>query len=145
MNRPTRFFVPFISAACAILLAYPLSTSLNAVVGHRVQTILSYVVATLLVSVICWLVASAAGRILAPVSAARLWGGAVIVAASAFTIQAVISYLLGPVQLDTPVVGLRGIFFAEWEFLRFIVNVAIPTAVVAALTYVYDGIRGQAR
>ena len=38
------------------------------------------------------------------------------------------SILLGPFGLDVAGLRIRGIFFAEWEFVRFMTEVALPVA-----------------
>ena len=117
----------FVSSQILLQVQYP--WSLYAAYNFSKDvTIASY----LLVSVILALVAATSTVVFLRVIKGSILASALLCGAAAFLAAALMALLMGPGGIDVPGLRLNGIFFSEFEFLRFIFFVAAPVSLIAA-------------
>jgi hypothetical protein len=92
----------------------------------------SYVLLAVIMTVVCLWLAPLVDRLFKQETRV---GSALLTGLFSFMCLCVIAVLFGPVGLDIPGAGVRGIFFSEWEFLKFILYDALPMSVVGALLH----------
>jgi hypothetical protein len=122
------------SSACGILLAtYPWRIYYGNFHFGLLKTAVSYALVAVLMSI--------AGALLAPWIVHRVWGSnrglvvATLVAAATFLLLLLMTGVFsGPgLFLDIPGTRIRGIFFAEWEFVIFLLYAALPFSIASGL------------
>jgi hypothetical protein len=122
------------AAACGILLlVYPWRIYYGNFHAGLFKTASSYVVVAALMS--------CAGALLAPWAVHRIAGGirgpvvAILVAGTTFLLLLLLTGLFsGPgLFLNIPGTRVQGIFFAEWNFVTFLMYVALPFSVASGV------------
>lgn len=135
------YFLPIAYFAASVLLlvvSYPLSTYLAFSFPISI-TLGSYLLLAFIVTVVGGYGVPRVVRLTVEGAASHSrWVGAVMTGLITFIILVVLSYLFGPMRGGIPSTRVRGIFFAEWKFVYFIVYDATVLAVLSALAYLYD-------
>ena len=127
-----------VACSIAILVKYPWSTYYGNFHFRSWPTFVSYVavaaVVGLLAAVVTWILFHR------PIELLLLQ--TVKCGFSMFAVIAILSHLFGTdAGLDVPGTQIRGVFFAEWNFLNFIFCVGAPTSVFTALMFAWAGRR----
>jgi hypothetical protein len=136
---PTAFFA---SSLLLLVVSYPFSTHLQHSSFGAAETLTSYFILGIIVTAIGAYVSPIAVKLMLRRTASRSQSlGIVITGLVAFTMLAGLSYLFGPLGLNVPATRIRGIFFAEWNFLSFIVYDGTVLAFLSAMAYLYDARR----
>ncbi len=97
----------------------------------RWATVGSYLILTAIITVLA--------LVLAPFIAKAMFPGASAMAKGlasgfvTFLLLLVVSLSLGPIGIDPPIFNLRGIFFAEWNFVKFLVHDGIALSAISGL------------
>ncbi len=96
------------------------------------ETMASYVVlASVMAGIGCWLSPLVSNRLLTRTSSWAALAGLGFALTLVSLVVLAISF--GPYGLSIPGTRIRGIFFAEWKFVNFILYCAIPFAITASV------------
>ena len=122
-------FVAFLAAVAALGIVYPWSTYYENFEFAWWTTLSAY----LLVAGVLGIAAGVSSQFLAGLSrfppAIRGLGCGLVI----FAVSVLLAFAFGPMGMTVPGTRLRGIFFAEWRFISFLVYVGAPVAIIAAL------------
>ncbi len=120
--------VAFVSSQILLHWQYPWSTYYGYYNFGKGVTLASY----LLVSLVFALIAAGATVIFLRAFRRSILAGTLMCGLTVFLVSMLWAVAMGPGGLDVPGLRLRGIFFFEFEFLRFIFMVAAPVSFIAA-------------
>jgi len=120
--------VAFVSSQLLLQWQYPWSTYYGSYPYGRGVTLASY----LLVSLVLALITAGTTVFLFRASKIPILARALLCGLAVFLISMLWAISMGPMGLDVPGLRLRGIFFCEFEFLRFTFMVAAPVSCIAA-------------
>jgi hypothetical protein len=122
----------FVLACGLLMVTFRIDEEFKNFRTSRSTIIASYVSVAAIMTIVSLWVAPLAGRLFThePPGVRTLAVGLL-----SFVCLFIVAILFGPVGLDIPGSGLRGIFFAEWEFVRFLVYDALPMSIIGALLH----------
>lgn len=121
--------VAFLAAVAALGIGYPWSTYYENFDFGWWTTLSAY----LLVAGVLGIAAGVSSLFLAELSrfprAVRAVGCGLVI----FTASVLLAFAFGPMGMTVPGTRIRGIFFAEWRFISFLIYVGAPVAIITAL------------
>jgi hypothetical protein len=130
--RAAATLIYFLVACGALMVTFRIDEELKNFRTPRSIIIASYLLVAATMTIVSLWVAPLAGRLF---KHDNLWVSVPLVGLFSVVCLCLVAVLFGPVGLDFPGGGVRGIFFAEWEFIKFILYDALPMSVVGALLY----------
>lgn len=114
----------------ALQLSYPINTYIQNFSFNRSTTAVSYLLVTAFMTILAMGIAPATTRLL---GVTRRSNRVVTVGIITFVSLCVMAICFGPFGLNVPHTRVRGIFFSEFEFARFIFEDAVALSVLAAV------------
>jgi len=124
----------FVASLALLMFTFRIDYYLQNSTLSKTSTVASYVILALLLTFVASFLAPKIMRLLFPrLSEKGNIIAAIAIAGIIFILLCAISVLFGPFGLDVPVTRIRGIFFSEWNFIRFILYDAIFLAFLGGL------------
>lgn len=122
----------FVLACGLLMVTFRIDDELENFRTSRSAIIASYVSVAAIMTIVSLWVAPLAGGLLS-----REPSGIRTLAVGLFSLVclSIVAIVFGPLGVDIPGGGLRGIFFAEWEFVKFLVYDALPMSIIGALLH----------
>lgn len=126
----------FMLALGLLLWEYPWSTIHGRFGYGRSESIVAYAATALVMTGVALLIQGVVGRLMS--DSARTVLKTVATWMATLTALGVVGLVFGPLGINIPGTRVRGIFFAEWQFVAFFL-VTIPYALVSAVVLTLAG------
>jgi hypothetical protein len=125
--------IAFFCSICVLQIEYPWATYYGHFKFGWWPTMISY----FLVAALLGSTAGIAAHVFLKRPSKSVLIGAVYCALSVLGIAVLLALFFGPAGVDIPGTQVRGIFFAEFQFLNFVSYVAVPVSAIVALLFVF--------
>jgi hypothetical protein len=126
------FGMYFIVSVGLLMLTFSITGYLSNTTLSKTSTVLSYFILALLLTIAAYL-ATWISRLLFPKLREGGWADVTATAGVIFLLLCLLSAIFGPFGVDIPGTRIRGIFFAEFKFLNFIVYDGILLALFGGI------------
>lgn len=131
--KAVSFGVYFVFSVCLLMLTFNIAEYLSNTNRSKISTISSYIILALLLSIIGAYLVPWVVRFLLPKLSGSGWVSTGIISGIIFLLLCLVSTIFGPLGVDIAGTRIRGIFFAEFKFLNFIVYDAMPLAFLGGI------------
>jgi len=127
------FAVYFAVSLALLMLTFRIDQYLRNSTLSKTITVASYIILAFLLSLIAVYLVPSVTCLILPKLLEGGWADAIMTAGIIFVLFCAISVLFGPVGVDLPGTRIRGIFFAEWKFVVFILKNGAPLALLGGI------------